>query len=428
MASIDHAAGRWFRVAGLLVGALALISLAGGCIASDSGAPASHASPFPGGSGATPGPTPIATTVSGWSAVQLHAGARENVLASRLSAGAPGLLAAGERVCHFAPGASEPTVCLGQLWASTSGDDWQLVRDPDLEVSTVMTTSGPEPGLIDLAANEHVAVLVGWAMDARGGVGVWTVGADLDVERVATGDVFDDAARPQAIAATSNGFVIVGSLLAPGRPVAAAWWSPDGLAWTRAEDGPWSAVGAYIDTGEEPGHGGMLAATGYPDGVAAVGQTCDDTGFFCSTALWQSVDGRAWELRGTAGDVGSVARTVTWTGEELVGFGGDAEDNGFAVDWNGRITELEGWPACWAATTSETGTAVACWRGGQGLPPIGAWRNDGLAELHQVVRPGSFIRAADVLAVGPVLLSIASLETAGGFEVVVLRGPLDPVE
>ncbi|HEX4897706.1 MAG TPA: hypothetical protein VFV53_05035, partial [Candidatus Limnocylindrales bacterium] len=170
------------------------------------------------------------------------------------------------------------------------------------------------------------------------------------------------------------------------------------------------------------------AATGYPDGVAAVGQTCDDTGFLCSTALWHSDDGRAWELRGTAGDVGSVARTVTWTGDELVGFGGDDEDNGFAVDWNGRITELEGWPACWAATTSETGTAVACWRGGHGLPRIGRWLDDELTELHQVVRPGSLIRAADVLAVGPVVLSIVSLETADPFEVVVLRGPLAPVE
>ncbi|HEX4898402.1 MAG TPA: hypothetical protein VFV53_08615, partial [Candidatus Limnocylindrales bacterium] len=271
MASIDRAAGRRLRVVGLLVGALAVLPLAGGCVVSEP--PDSS----PGGSGATLGPTPIETMGSGWSAVQLHAGARENVLASRLSTGGPGLLAAGERVCHFEPDAPEPTACLGQLWASTSGDDWQLVRDPDLEVSTVMTTSGPEPGLIDLAANERVAVLVGWAMDRRGGVGVWTVGADLDVQRAATSDVFNDAARPQAIAATRSGFVIVGSVMAPGRPVAAAWWSPDGLTWTRADDGPWSAVGAYVDTGEEPGHGGMLAATGYPDGVAAVGQTCDDT-------------------------------------------------------------------------------------------------------------------------------------------------------
>jgi hypothetical protein len=63
-----------------------------------------------------------------------------------------------------------------------------------------------------------------------------------------------------------------------------------------------------------------------------------------------------------------------------------------------------------------------------GLPRIGRWLGDELRELHQVVRPGSSIRAADVLAVGPLVLSIASLETADGFEVLVLSGSLEPVE
>lgn len=432
MASITtRSPWRRLPMAAFLVGIVTVPALAGACTASGSGSPAaSTSSPVPGGSGGsgtTPGPTPIETPASMWSTAELLAGERETVLASRLSTGGPGFLAAGERICRFESNATEATACLGQLWASTSGDTWELVQDPDLEVSTAHMTSGPEPGLIDVAGNANVAVLVGWAMDGQSGVSVWTVSPDLDVERVATGDVFDDAARPRAVVAANGGFVIVGSVLAPGRPVAAAWWSPDGRTWARAADGPWSAVGGYVDTGEEPGHGAILAATGYPNGVAAVGQTCDDTGFICSTALWQSADGRAWELKGTAGAVGSVAQSVTWTGEELVAFGVDADGAGFAVDWEGRVSALEGWSGCSAASTSEAGTAVACWSE-SGLPRIGRWLDDELTELHQVVRPGSLIRAADVLAVGPVVMSIVSLATADGFEVVVLRGPLEPVE
>jgi hypothetical protein len=409
-------------------GILALLALVGACLARSpvgpTSSPASHA---PGASGTPPGQTPIETSTAAWSTVQLLAGERERVLASRLSTGGPGMLAAGERVCEIPPDGSELTACLGQLWASSTGDSWELVRDPDLGVGTVVMTSGPEPGLIDVAGGEELAVLVGWAMDEGGGVGIWTVGPDLDVERIPTAGIFEDGSRPQAVAATRDGFVIVGSVLAPGRPVAAAWWSPDGRTWARADDGPWSAVGGYLDTGEEPGHGGMLAATAYPGGIAAVGQTCDDTGFLCSTALWDSADGRTWELKGIAGEVGSVARSVTWTGEELVAFGGDADDQGFAVDWDRRISALEGWPGCSAATTSAAGTAVACWSVG-GLPRIGRWLDDELRELHQVVRPGASVRAADVLAVGPLVLSIASLATADGVEVLVLSGSLELVD
>jgi hypothetical protein len=70
---------------------------------------------------------------------------------------------------------------------------------------------------------------------------------------------------------------------------------------------------------------------------------------------------------------------------------------------------------------------VACWSV-DGLPRIGRWLDDELRELHQVVRPGASVWAADVLAVGPLVLSIASLATADGVEVLVLSGSLELVD
>jgi hypothetical protein len=96
----------------------------------------------------------------------------------------------------------------------------------------------------------------------------------------------------------SDRYVIVGTVADPASATAparaAAWASPDGLAWTRAADSAAMDAGICVDTGETPFCGGMLAVTATATGFVAVGETCPGTFEGCRPAAWSTADGATW--------------------------------------------------------------------------------------------------------------------------------------
>src|SRR6185503_13436962 len=92
--------------------------------------------------------------------------------------------------------------------------------------------------------------------DAQFGAATWR-SADGQAWSRSAPDATWDLARVRAVAATSTGWVVGGEVFLGSGPRAAIWTSPDGAAWTRAPDGPVFDIGGYLETGEEPGSGGI---------------------------------------------------------------------------------------------------------------------------------------------------------------------------
>lgn len=103
----------------------------------------------------------------------------------------------------------------------------------------------------------------------------------------ATTELFDSA-QVYDVTAFGAGMVAVGSVWTDGRPDAAVWTSPDGLAWSR------------VPHGEEAFGGGayeMWAVGSDGDRLVAVGHGCDDPDDPCSMrpTVWTSIDGDSWQ-------------------------------------------------------------------------------------------------------------------------------------
>ena len=112
------------------------------------------------------------------------------------------------------------------------------------------------------------------------------------------------------MAATGSGWVIGGEVFAPEGPRAAIWTSRDGRAWGRAKDGPAFDIGGYLDTGEEPGAGGIRDIASVSGRIVVVGRVCDEHGERCGPAAWASDDGLVWNRAGIQeanGGLGAVA-------------------------------------------------------------------------------------------------------------------------
>lgn len=75
---------------------------------------------------------------------------------------------------------------------------------------------------------------------------------------------------------------------------AAVWTSPDGRTWARVAHTPALETGAFIDTMEDPASGGMADVAAGPVGLVAVGSTCRPLPAGCEPAAWISPDGMTW--------------------------------------------------------------------------------------------------------------------------------------
>jgi hypothetical protein len=242
--------------------------------------------------------------------------------ATAVTAGGPGFVAVG-RFCSQLPN-GDPD-CWAAPQVSSNGISWEGVpRQPALEIGTYVATSGPFPGMFGVAARPGAIVAIGYAVDGAktidlGGVfrpAVWLSPDGRTWERVPHSTSFDGA-RFRDVAATDQGFVIVGAdYRAPalqGKPRGAIWTSKDGRAWQRIPDGPLFDIGGYLDTGEEPGSGGPSRLTAVGDRVLSAGAVCNDKGLDCRPAFWSSADGSTWDRvvvdqpNMTAGDVVETA-------------------------------------------------------------------------------------------------------------------------
>jgi hypothetical protein len=164
-------------------------------------------------------------------------------------------------------------------------------------------TSGPEPGIVDLAAGPGGYVAVGFSRDGGAapvmGIGdgaAWWSSDGRAWERT----LLEAGARPATVFRAADrwligGVVYRGADLHNDRPIGAIWTSTDGRTWTRIEDDAVFDIGGYVDTTEDPGAGGIAAFAWDGEAILAGGQVCAEGGLPCASAAWVSTDGSRWE-------------------------------------------------------------------------------------------------------------------------------------
>ena len=320
-----------------VIGAAAILATA--CSTQGTPAQSSSASPgraSPSAVGAslpTPGtsPAPVTTAPTTW-VVDMPAEAQASLGSStviRAVANANGrLVAVGPRECQSS--GTDLTACSAHVLWSEDGVSWTTVVSGDLDVGTYVDTSGPDPGMVDVAGGPEGFVAIGYAGSERVAPAVWTSRDGEGWKRATLGKVFDGA-RVRAVVAGGPGWVTVGKVYTPDGPRGAAWTSPDGQAWTRAPDGPAFDVGGYLDTLEDPGSGGLLDVAAVGEVIVAVGTTCDATGKGCRAATWKSPDGGATWTRSSGLDGARDFEFVVHGDHGFVAFGraceGDAADS-----------------------------------------------------------------------------------------------------
>lgn len=108
----------------------------------------------------------------------------------------------------------------------------------------------------------------------------------------------------------------------PASARAAAWYSPDGITWNRAADTPSMDVASCLDTMEAPACGGMTAVAATPAGFVAVGHSrTGRDAEEVTPAAWTSPDGLTWARADSGLDVGGLLSGVAAGGPGLVAVG-----------------------------------------------------------------------------------------------------------
>lgn len=267
------------------------------------------------------------------------------------------LVGVGRGAC--VPDFADPTVCYGAAWTAGIGEPWTKAPEQDgLTVAPGGVTSGPQTGILDVAAGPAGIVAIGYPYDDLW-TGIWRSSDGKTWERVqvtfgsSPGDAF--RYRVAAIAASARGYVIVGYVIdnaaGPERlGRAASWTSADGVNWTRATDTSDMDVGPCIDTGEDPDCGGMRAVVATGSGFVAVGVA--HTGSSPAQrrpAAWTSEDGLRWTRADDGLDVSGTLSGVTTGGRGLVAVG-NADGRGVAA------TSVDG--STWRVATVIGATAL----------------------------------------------------------------------
>ncbi|MFO1541396.1 MAG: hypothetical protein ACKOTZ_13285 [Chloroflexota bacterium] len=267
---------------------------------------------------ATPDAGPAA-----WTVTRLPPVRGDAAYVRHIAAGPAGLVAIGLRVGTTD---GQPMRAWGEVWRSADGVSWTAV-DPvagGLALGAYRPVlSGPETGLIDVAAGPDGFVLVGrgtFGPVADRPIAVWRSPDGATWTR--TDARFPAATRPTRLVRGSDGYLLAGVIYGERAPRAAVWSSPDGRMWTRAADDDVFGVGGYIDTMEDPASGGIGALTAVGGGALAVGLACfpsfDRTRWAWSGGCWGdgwvSPDGTGWAdatLPQTAGSYTGAAALGT---------------------------------------------------------------------------------------------------------------------
>ena len=247
----------------------------------------------------TPGPSSPAADGAGWTLAEVGsaAGIPFEVAAIDVSAGR--WIAVGARTC-VATG--EWTFdCTAPVARSADGITWSVVGQVPIATAYVPPTSGPEVGLVGVAVGPDGFVAIGYhrAGDAQPVMAIpdgvaWSSADGTAWQPVTLGD----GARPSAVVRVADAWLIGGVVHGAAGPQGAIWRSVDGRTWTRSNEPAVTDVGGYVDTGEDPGAGGIRAFARNGSTVLAGGQVCADTGLPCVAAAWVSDDGIAWQRVG----------------------------------------------------------------------------------------------------------------------------------
>lgn len=207
-----------------------------------------------------------------WSAVPLGGGSGDQSL-TRVAAGPLGFLATGDD--------SQPGRRVPALWWSPDGASWSRAGPgPATPFSTGQSIRGVAVGRLGMVA-------VG-TIDISGDVDAMAwFSADGATWRTvplgAAGFTGPAAQVANAVTATADGFVAVGSDAGAQRPFAVAWTTADGVTWRRQ---PPSPDMAELATGYSTGGVSAEAIAGSGPVVAVGG------GY--SLQVWSSPDGRRW--------------------------------------------------------------------------------------------------------------------------------------
>ncbi len=240
---------------------------------------------------------------------------------------AAGLLLAA---CGDDGGSADDTTTTAEQDQATEPEiDFDVELDDALLEANAAAFAPEEPGatlqMEDVAGSDAGFVAVGYETETDttlpAAAAAWWSEDGWNWERIAD-DTFDDPARMDAVVATDDGFVAVGSAGRTGDD-AAVWRSDDGRDWERVEGNDDAFAG-----------GDMSDVTGSGDGLVAVGRVRvggeDETEL--EPGIWRSSDGDEWErvedsdLPGMAADVSLNGVTVSDDG--FVGGGvrsGEAE-------------------------------------------------------------------------------------------------------
>ena len=192
--------------------------------------------------------------------------------------------------------------CRGGVWTSPDGRTW--------ETASVPQSAGT---LTALASGHGRLVAVGTVFAGTNGPaawtsvdgGTWAAPPGLGVRRLRR----LRARRAGGHRRRSRGFVAVGSEVGAGGSRATAWYSPDGLVWTRTQsDLGGDSAGAVVQFG-----------SGYVAAGWAPGANGDDRALFWTSPGWPDVGGRAGcegpprcRVDADAGRSGAASRRLRW--------------------------------------------------------------------------------------------------------------------
>ena len=256
-----------------------------------------------------------------WGTIDFEAGSGGSIEAVAFAGG--DLVGVGGAEC--VPAGEAPTQCYAGAWTARPGERW--VRQPNqsgLELGPAVATSSPQAGIFDAAAGRAGTVAIGYADDGNARVWRSTDGRTwqrTELDRGSSAVLL----RLATIETSPAGFVIVGWAVdtETSRARAAAWTSPDGVAWTRAEDTADMDVGLCFEESDGPSCGGMTGVVATPSGFVAVGS---DHARAAGTepgrpAAWTSPDGLTWTQANTGLDFVGALSDVEVGGSGLIAVG-----------------------------------------------------------------------------------------------------------
>jgi len=280
-----------------------------------------------------------------------------------------------------------------------AGVEWAPVPDPTGEFTNAV--------IVSIVAGPNGLVAVG---NVREGIGVWTSVDAITWSRVPHDEAIfgpgdDRGVNVSAAAAGEPGIVVLGHSWKEDVQTPLAWFSPDGLAWTRVPLADATTDGPAIE---------MTAVSAGGPGFVAVGWACD-TSPGCDpwepyAMVWTSVDGNDWTPIADAGESFAPQTVLT----EIVGYDGtlwafggvdgDGQDMRVWASTDGLVWERvaddsalggPGNQGLSAAAAGEGGVVAAgfSWTEANGTVPVSWYSPDGSSwtrvELDSVLPPGT---------------------------------------